>query len=77
VVYTVTSGFSARWEGILMRNMDELKNPSPRVPQWHPPDMDPSDLPRYRAGRVSFIVFVVAVLIIVIGVVLLAAGIGS
>jgi hypothetical protein len=58
-------------------NLDELKLPSPSTPQWRPPDIGPNDLPRYRVGRVSFIVFVVAVLVIVIGVVLLAAGVGS
>jgi hypothetical protein len=61
-----------------MNNMNQLKNSvSPRVPQQRPFDLGPSDLPRYRAGRLSFIVFVVAVLVIVIGVVLLAAGVGS
>jgi len=61
-----------------MRNMDQLKNSvSPREPQWRPPDLEPSDLPRYRAGRISFIVFVVLVLTIVIGVGLLVKGVGG
>jgi hypothetical protein len=78
----MSSGLFARWEGIPMDNMnphnlDELKLPSPRIPQWRPPDMGPNDLPRYRAGRISFIVFVILVLVIVIGVVLLARDVGS
>ena len=77
----MTSGFFTRWEGIPMQpmnDMNQLKNTvSPRVPQQRPYDLGPDDLPRYRAGRISFIVLVVLVLAIVIGVVLLAKGVGN
>ena len=59
-------------------NMDELKLPvAESATVQRPYDLGPNDLPRYRAGRLSFIVFVVLVLVIVIGVVLLAKGVGS
>ena len=58
-------------------NFDELKLPVSELPVQRPYDLGPTDLPRYRAGRLSFIVFVVLVLVIVIGVVLLAKGVGN
>lgn len=56
-------------------NMNELANTSPDLPRLPPNGLGPNDLPRYRAGRFSFIVFVVLVLVIVIGWVLLAKGV--
>lgn len=58
-------------------NTNELANSSPDLQRLRSPGLGPNDLPRYRAGRVSFIVFVVLVLVIVIGWVLLANGVGS
>lgn len=50
---------------------------TPPTPPHYPPREGPKELPRYRAGKLSLLIFAVLVLIIIVGYALLAAGVGT